>query len=634
MKYLLTFACVIICSPSAGLAQPAAKSQAPETLLSADVLAFLRYDGYEPHKKAYDQTTLAKVMKDDLGEFLDYLVEFSRDTLLSTVKRDDDDKDAKNAKPEQKEKAAAEFNKFMEYFWRHGILVGLEISEGPIDLGRFPFFPVPDQATIIFPEGGQAKNRAVVFSFLHLLADLAGTPVIEKKTAKRTFFKTKDDLVVWWQEGDHVVVRLGLLASVSAEQMRQTIEVIEGKKPNLTSTPLYQKLAKFKSYETDIRGLFDLEKFIDLVRAPDERGNRLGMILEGLQRHLLLHHLGANGLHGVTFHMGYSGKFQRSTVMLHVAEKKQRTGLLRVLTSATIDPAQLQIDKLPPLPPDTAYLSVNQLDWLACYDYAMKTARIIALAEALPEGRLPDTSWFDLDALLGLNVRKDLLAGLDSTVVLYNAHSEGPSFLGQGVAIKVKDAKKLNGSLKVLNKALADAMLGVQFEKRVYRGVDMFVLASPRGILPLPVALTYTVHKDWLVIGTFPQSVKGFILRSEGKRKTWQPPSYYPELLAQSLKEGGPKSRLAGIGVIDPQPTMEIGLALLPVFAHFLNTETTGAFDVSKVPSAQSVTEYLYPTVSFFFDDDDALRWENHFSIDLPLEFMAPIIMAGFGRFF
>ena len=56
---------------------PAARAQekvkSPEAYLSADSIFYLHYDGSVAHRAAYDKTALAKVMKEDLGEFLDYV---------------------------------------------------------------------------------------------------------------------------------------------------------------------------------------------------------------------------------------------------------------------------------------------------------------------------------------------------------------------------------------------------------------------------------------------------------------------------------------------------------------------------------------------------------------------------------
>ena len=533
----------------------------------------------------------------------------------------------------------------MEYFWRHGVAVGMEVNMAKeanvprrlvlqLRLGRF-FVPERSEAeiVIVFPQGGTPANRPAVFAFLNLMASVAELEIAEKKEAGRTIFANPDRTLNWWQEGDHAVLRIG------TDSLKSTFDVMDGRKANLTSTSLYKNLAAFKSYETDIRGLINLEKIIDQVRRPDDADRQIDMIADALVRHVLLHQVGANGVKGLTFHMGFSGKYQRSTVMLHVPEMSERTGLLRALTkvppSSAMGARNLDLDSLPPLPADAAGVHVLQVDWLSLYDYAQQMVRLLELADALNQGRPPE-SRLNLDAILNLNFRRDVLATLDSTAVIYGAHSEGPFYLGQGLAIKVKDAGKLRKSTAALNQVLVQSELGVVFQKKTYRGVDMHMLsASPGNLLSFfPFAPTYAIHKDWLVLGVFPQPVKGYILRSEGDRKVWQPPSYARDLLAQCLKEGGKSSRLAGISIVDPAPTFEIGLALLPFVAQIFNAmPNLGRFDVSKIPTAQAVNDFVYPTVRCYFDDGTALRWESHFALDFSTELLVFPLLFSFGIF-
>src|SRR5437764_1139825 len=59
----------------------AAEPVAPEKLLAKDSLLFLRYDGLDAHRKAYDQTVLARLMREDLGELVGYLVKLGQEAL-------------------------------------------------------------------------------------------------------------------------------------------------------------------------------------------------------------------------------------------------------------------------------------------------------------------------------------------------------------------------------------------------------------------------------------------------------------------------------------------------------------------------------------------------------------------------
>jgi hypothetical protein len=235
-----------------------------------------------------------------------------------------------------------------------------------------------------------------------------------------------------------------------------------------------------------------------------------------------------------------------------------------------------------------------------------------SLQNALSTGVLPKDP---LDARnLGVDVPKEILAHLDSTLVLYRSLSEGPFLLGQGIAIKVKDASKLGEGMHKLAKGLAKAAGGLEMQKRTYRGVDMFVW-PPSGF---PAAPTYAIHQGWLVIGVFPQPVKGFILRAEGKHKVWQPPALVAEALTLAKKKTPPHGKLAAVTVTDPRPSVAVGLSLMPVAVR----SWASSFDISKIPNAQAVTDWQLSGVTLFYDDGNALRWESHSSIEAPEEWM------------
>src|SRR5260370_40096323 len=94
----LAFLLVITC-PASGLAaeiKPAARTV--EELLPGDSLFYFRYDGNEPHRKAYDRTALGRAMKEDLGEFLEHLVDVLVDAVTSSLR---------DRNPEEVQKLAA-----------------------------------------------------------------------------------------------------------------------------------------------------------------------------------------------------------------------------------------------------------------------------------------------------------------------------------------------------------------------------------------------------------------------------------------------------------------------------------------------------------------------------------------------
>ena len=87
------------------------------------------------------------------------------------------------------------------------------------------------------------------------------------------------------------------------------------------------------------------------------------------------------------------------------------------------------------------------------------------------------------------------------------------------------------------------------------------------------------------------------------------------------------------VHVSDPRPTVEVALALTPLFLHltrmFERRFGEDFFDISRVPNAQSVTEWLLPNVTVMFDDGNALRWETHSTLSFPLEDLFYFVILG-----
>ncbi|HWY86814.1 MAG TPA: hypothetical protein VNX28_08820, partial [Gemmataceae bacterium] len=505
MRYFLGLACFLVVWPAAPTAPGAEPSPRPvESLLAADVAAYFRYDGYYPHQKAYDGTALGKAMKEDLGEFLEYLATFLTETITTYLQE---------RNPGEMQKLAAGWKDLADYGWRHGLAAGVEISRKP---GGFPVAGVPTSVrlTLVFPEGGTGKNRAILAPLLSVLAG-DQTVQISGRTVHMRLDKENDYSVTWWQEGPHVVLVLG------NRPIDEPVAVAEGRRPSLLTNPLLGDVAGFKDYETDIRGFVNVRKVVDWLRGPGDSDSKLSQVQEWLTRSTALNQIGLSSVESVLFHLGFDRQYQRSTIVAHVAEPERRAGLARLV----FGPLTFDAKSLPSLPPDAASVRVSHLDWKAIHDFSRPITWLLGVQAALDGTGAPMNGALDL----GVDVPGEILAHLDSTLVLYNSFSEGPFFLGQGAAIKVKDEKKLDEGLQKLLRKLGDK-IGGGIQQQTYRGVDM-VHYTP-AIPFLPVMPAYTIHKGWLVIGAFPQSVKGYILRSEGNHRVWQAPPLLAEALA------------------------------------------------------------------------------------------------------
>jgi hypothetical protein len=215
---------------------------------------------------------------------------------------------------------------------------------------------------------------------------------------------------------------------------------------------------------------------------------------------------------------------------------------------------------------------------------------------------------------LGISLRDDLLGSLDTLMMQYSSPSEGIFSLGQVTLIKVKDVKKLQGALDNLAKKMgANAGLPVAIRKKPYHGVELreLEIRSP-GIFYAP---TYGIYKDWFVFSLYPQPVHGFVLRATDTLAVWKP--------GDSLKKNLDKfpGEYVSVSVSDPRPTVRFLLSVLPTLVAGVNSASqfTGfSLDVSLLPNAQEVTQYLFPNVSIATDDGKTLRLETRASLALP----------------
>ena len=602
MRILLPAVLILVTSSSA-FAQPA---KSPEELLPGDATVYFRYDGYEPHKKAYDQTALAKVMREGLGDFFTHV--WTQMWNLAS----EEFPPPKGKKPDARSRQAAE--RFLDSIWRHGFAATLEVA--PLRKGHLHEEML--QLTVVFPRGAQAKERKSLEEAFRLAAKAADANIEPIKEAGRTGHGVALGGIhaAWWAEGEHLLLSLG--GRTPAAMMR----ALDARKTSVADATWFKELAAAQPYETDVRGYVDLATLVDRAAMLGLEPPGLMNFKDHLARQVVVRHLGLYDLKALTFHLGFDGKFQRSTVRVGVVEPDKRAGLMRLVTGPiTFDPA-----KLPPMAPDTDYVSVRHVDWDAIFEYIRTTHGMLVVADAF-SGKIPVKRFPDFDQIVGMDFRKDFLAQLETTVVTWGAHSEGPFFLGQAFAVKVKDADKVRKGLAAIRKALGDdEMFAVEVRK--FRGNDLHVFSR----LALPV--TYTMHDGWLVVGLFPQPVQGFLMRSGGKYRTWKAPPELAIAMEKERKQNG-KGKLLGVSVSDPRPAIEIGLSLLPPFMQMIN-QGAGAevLKVNEIPIAQSINEWLFPNITLCYDDGNALRFEHHYSINEPDDLLLGSLVPGLGMVF
>jgi hypothetical protein len=217
-----------------------------------------------------------------------------------------------------------------------------------------------------------------------------------------------------------------------------------------------------------------------------------------------------------------------------------------------------------------------------------------------------------LDTDLGVDLRKDLLGSLGDHIVTYNSPAEGFLTLGQTILIQVKDAKKLEESLKQAIRGAAKlAGVDVTIKNRTYHGVAIHeVHLRQPGFIYIP---TFAIHDDWLAIAYYPQPVQGFILRSTKEVAAWKPGQQ-----AQASFNKLPKE-FVSVYYSDPRPALNFVLSLAPFVGGIVESFLPDSrFDVGLIPNAHEVSRYLFPNVSVGTVKGNIIRLETRASLALP----------------
>jgi len=572
---------LLVALPLGLSAQPPA-NPVPEALLAEDSVFYFRFDGIDAHRAAYDKTVLAELMKGDLGEFLGDVLKLVQEQIGPAVVKND----VLAGRPPETvmriHKATRQLPVVLDFLVAKGVVLGVEVSS---------LVPPRGQLIVVLPNGGLGAYPQAFAAGLGFLLERQGFELQESQLAGRKITTARAGAdadapaAAFWVEGPHFVFTFG------NEKPERTLARIDKKNgPSLIKSPLYQKVAAFQQYETVGRGFLDVERGVLLAKTLDPRIEKV------------LTELGVAGIKDIAFYVGFSGRYQRSTVLFNIPG--ERKGWLRVLTT----PGEISLKDLPFLPPDASSVTVARLDAAAAYQMARATTELIAAALPNELGREAKQVFEDFEKKLGVNLKKDLLDNLEPTVVFYNSFGEGPVFLGSAVAFKLKDEKKAADAVRTIAQSLPAAFDTNVIVKRIrYQDVDIFTLhIGDRGN---PITPSYVIHRGWLVIGLMPSASRGFVLRATGKYKSWQPSAMVSESLEEFRK--GTKCRLIAFSESDPREPLRLAASFGQLFIGLL--DAFSEFNVGKlsVPHFQALTEPLTPSVIAVLDEGTTIRIES-----------------------
>jgi hypothetical protein len=544
----------------------------PDRLLPAGSQVYFRWDGFNAQRSAYEKTAVGQMMKGDTGKFLDALWDWINNAA-----------DLAGQADPQAPVMIKDALKIVAGVGKNGLTLSVEVKQ---------FTPPQAQVTLVFPK---AAKEGVLLPFVQTLTGMANAPVQETKVGKRSVNHLNVQFVNfgWWGEGDDVVFVAGTEDPVAYAKM------IDNNETGLAKAPLYRQVNGFKEFPIVSRAYLDMAA---LTKMGGDVSPEIARLIDDL---------GLTSVKSVTFVSGYDGPAERAITEIDIPGP--RKGLL-----ALVGQKKINLAGLPPLPDDVTSFSASNFNAGRIYDAGIEivTAGVRMFAPDQADNIKEGIKQFE--GILGVKLGDDLFGSFDDMTVTYSTPSEGPLGLGGVYLLKVKNEQKLNAALDSLIKAIPNLPipgLNLEFKKRPYHGVEISELhLNTPGNFNIPC---YAVHKGWLIVASYPQSIYGYVLRSKGELPTWKADAK----LNQALQAF--PSEFTSISVSDPRPTVKFVFSALPPLLSLANGFTQFApglrpFDVGLIPHAQAASRHLFPNITVTTDDGKKIRSETRASLALP----------------
>ena len=540
-----------------------------EKYLPSKSQLFMQWDGHGAHKEAIAKTAFGQTLAGDTGNFLSAAYRYARQNLDL----------AKQHTDLGLIEAAHDLLDAGENLLRNGMSMGIEVTSVQ---------PPQAQAVFVFNKAGGEKSK--IKALVRRARDLVGDFAQEEKVGNRTVYFV-DNIVQggWWSEGDDLIVVVG------TEKATEYAKRLDDKKAGLDKHPLFEAVTKAPQFPSWSRGYIDAA---GLVKLGSDLSPEMATLMEDL------------GLKGVKSVIGYSGfDGPACRTVIEVDLPGPRKGLGNLMASGR----KIKLDELPPLPGDVASFSAMSFSPTKAYNSVLDAAGGFTRMFLGQENFARDMVQ-QIEVLAGIKFGDDLIGSLDDLLVSYSAPSDGILGLGGVTAMKVKDEQKLRKAIESVGKAIPQipGIGETQVKKRKYLGVEMTEFhMNQEGNYKVP---TFAIHKGWLVYADYPQAVKGFILRAEGKLPAWKMTDDVKKAIEPFPKE------FSAISLSDPRPGIEMILSALPPMIAAGNgfvgrVEGLKPFDTGLVPNALEATRLLFPSVTVTTDDGTKIRTETRASL-------------------
>jgi hypothetical protein len=568
-------------------AAPAAGGRDVATLLPADPVLYVGWDGEAAHREAWEKTAAYKSLYES------GLVEIAQKMFAGLV-------------PEQAGEQTELINAVAVVAQQEGISIAVTVpgAEGP---------PLPWGVAVLH---GGAELEGQIGDAVRGLTEngpAAGAEIQKEDRNGRSvtvlrFPQFPPAEVGWWTDGGHLVIAVGVGA------VNRALAVGAGSEGDLTDSRLWRAYRQGnQAFEAASIAWLDFEKLMGAlgpIPVPFNGSNRPPVKIEELVRAA-----GLDGLRSIVMRSGFQGAATVSDVRVERSEK--RSGLM-----ALGDQKPITLKDLPPLPQGARGFMASSLDLAQAYDAIVGSVRNVVKLGTPEAQRQVEEALGQAREAIGLNVRTELLEPLGHVLCCYNDSAQGPLGLGLTVAISVDSADKVRTALDRLLERASRLAPPDQFNvRRTSKHGRQVVTLEIAGAAANP---SFVVTDKWFVVAIVPQACETFLLRTDGKLPAWKPEGE----IATAL-EGVPKE-FTGLTVSDPRDTYRLIGGLAPIVLPIVRRVAAEAqrqqggegnaamaeLAVADLPPAEVIAKPLFPNVSVSYVEGNTVV--NHTRSSLP----------------
>ena len=558
----------------------------PATLHPQRSVLYGVWDGSKSHAAAIKQTAQYKALVE--SGLIDYASKMLQQTFTSGSVMSELGPGPSAEELQQGSEAFGHFKKLYEAGF------SVSISDGPVNGPPTPL------ATVVLHDAAGSDELMLPLLQLAGIRDepqaknVAGRDVLSLLIPGSPGFE-----LAWWSEAQHLVLAVGPAAA------EQVIGIADGQSPNVTTSTRYQKYRDPNvDFEVAAAGWFDF----GVLRS---RFGQMPLPVPDVPQPPTLNDfavaLGIDNLGAIGGQVGYRGT--ATIAKTFVEAPLPRRGLL-----ALLDQPLFTLEELPALPQNASVFAAFSLDAATAWDTVLKSTRD-TLALLPPEmGQEFEDGLRMLPLFLGFDLRNDLFAPLGDVHCFYGDPAGGPFGIGFGVAFSVADADKLRTTVDAL------VAQGERFAGQV--GLPVSVTAQRahvdgRQLITVAAGMftpTVAVDDEWMVFSLFPQSVKTFFMRQDGRLPKWTPTQEHRAALTELPQ------KFSAISIDDPRSSVASLYGFVPIMNSALHTmmppaNRPGVVKAADLPPLEVVVEPLFPNVSVSVPDESGIEYHTRQSL-------------------